>query len=251
MLEASNTAGLKMANSLLPIHGTGLSITRAERRILDCPEMTVTGDGTLVILGHNGAGKSLLLKALAGLIVPDEGCVTWAGRLPDRTRALKLGFVLQRPVLLRRSALANVMYPLAVAGVGSRDQRSRALRSLREARLESLAGLPARVLSGGEQRRLAIARALVCEPEVLFLDEPSANLDPAATLSVEAQIRSAREAGCPVVLVTHDLGQARRLADEVVLMARGRVVEQAAATHFFKAPQSAEAKAFLAGNIIA
>lgn len=250
MLKVIDASGLTAPNELLPIRGTALRIERAGRRLLDCPAFEVSGDGTLVLLGPNGAGKTLLLKVLANLVTPDAGIVTWAGRAPDRARALKLGFVLQKPVLLRRSTLANVMYPLAVAGVEKPEQWSRAMRALRLAGLEALADTPARVLSGGEQRRVAIARALVTDPDVLFLDEPTANLDPAATSAVEALIRSVKERGYPVVLVTHDIGQARRLADEAVLMAGGRIAEQGAADRFFAAPQSAEAKAYLAGDIV-
>ena len=249
MLKSTLPSASRDPESLLPIEAEGISVARAGRTLLDVRKILVPGDGAIAVLGHNGCGKTLLLKVLAGLLAPDTGSVTWAGRAPDRTRTLRLGFVLQRPVLLRRSVIANVMYPLQLAGLGRQEQWSRAMAKLRHWRLDHLADTPARVLSGGEQRRVAIARALVMKPECLFLDEPAANLDPEATRAIEGMIGAAKLAAIPVVLVTHDLGQARRLADEIVFMDHGKIVEQAPADRFFKAPESREAKAFLNGDI--
>ena len=201
-------------------------------------------------MGPNGAGKSLLLRVLAALIEPDDGAVSWAGTAPSRRRAPRLGFVFQKPVMLRRSAIDNVRYALKVAGVPRIERDSRALDALAGAGLDRLAGSPARVLSGGEQQRLAIARALATRPEILLLDEPTANLDPTATGAIESLVQRAHRASTSVVFVTHDLGQARRLADDVVFLHRGRVAERTAADCFFTRPSSEAATAFIEGRLM-
>jgi tungstate transport system ATP-binding protein len=153
--------------------------------------------------------------------------------------------VFQRPVLLRRSAEANVRYALACSGVRGATARSRASEALAAVRLDGLAQRPARVLSGGEQQRLALARAWALSPEVLFLDEPTASLDPSATGDVEAIVREIHARGTTIVMTTHNLAQARRLADEVIYLHAGVSTEQTPATRFFTAPQSPDAADFL------
>jgi tungstate transport system ATP-binding protein len=238
------------AGAILPIRGASLVFERGGRRLLDHIDIEIGGGGTLVLIGPNGAGKSLLARVLAGLVAPTAGQLTWAGHPPDRRRAPKIGFVFQRPVLLRRSALANVEYALAIAGVARPVRAERALCALERARLAHLAHAPARVLSGGEQQLLAIARALATGPEILILDEPTSHLDPAATTAVEDMIRAVRLEGVRVVLITHDLGQLRRLADEVVFLHHGRIFERTPGEVFFAQPTTAEAQAFLQGDIV-
>jgi len=237
------------SRAILPLAGEGLVVVRGGRRLLDGIDVEIDGHGLTTILGPNGAGKTLLLRVLAGLMTPDQGRVLWGGQRPDRARFPRLGFVFQKPVLLRRSTRANVHYALRAAGRSLVDSHRRTERALAEAGLEHLAHAPARVLSGGEQRRLAIARALAVEPEVLFLDEPCANLDPASMAAVEAMIGQARSRGTRVVLVSHDIAQAHRLSDEIAFMHRGCIVEHGAVGAFFAAPQSGAAEAFLAGRI--
>ena len=249
MLQKTFSPGLRDRDALLPLRATSISLFRNGRPLLSVADFKVPLEGTTVVLGHNGAGKTLLLKVLAGLERPDSGAVTWAGTPPDLRRACKLGFVLQRPVLLRRSVLANVQYPLSIAGLNIEEQRARAMAALRRWRLDHLAAMPARVLSGGEQRRVAIARALVTDPQCLFLDEPAANLDPQSTAAIEAMIEQTKCDGTPVVLITHDLRQARRLGDQIVFMAEGRIKEEAPAGAFFKGPASAGAEHFLSGGL--
>jgi tungstate transport system ATP-binding protein len=236
---------------VLPVAAAGIVLSRRGRRPLDVPEFEISGTGLTVVLGPNGAGKSLLLRVLAGLIEPDGGRVTWAGRPPDRARAPRLGFVFQRPVLLRRSAVANIVYALKVTGMDPALRRARADAVLRGARLEGLASSAARLLSGGEQQRLALARALALAPEVLFLDEPTTSLDPASTKAIEDMLKTAALAGTRIVLVTHDTAQARRLADEVVFLHLGRVLERGEARNFFRKSAAPEARAYLEGAILA
>jgi tungstate transport system ATP-binding protein len=238
------------SRDVLPIEGSGITLARNGRRLLDDVDVSVGGPGLTVLMGPNGAGKSLLLRVLAGLLAPDGGTVAWAGRHPDRARMPGIGFVFQKPVLLRRSAVANIRYALRAVGHSRAEARERADDALSKAGLAHLAQSPARILSGGEQQRLALARALSLEPDALLLDEPTSNLDPASTVAIENLARGARDAGRTVVLVTHDQGQARRLADRVIFMNRGRITETTAADAFFNEPASEAARAFLAGHIV-
>ncbi len=249
-LQAPDPGRRVAAASIRPLRGEKLRVVRKGRVLLDFAEIAFAGQGLTVIMGPNGAGKSLLLRILAGLVQPDSGQVTWGRSTPQRRQRQSLGFVFQKPVLLRRSALANVAYPLRKAGFSRSAVRGRAQDALAQARLAHLAERPARVLSGGEQQRLALARALALEPEVLFLDEPTASLDPASTLAIEEMVREARSQGTRVILVSHDTGQARRLADEVVFMHHGRAIERGPAEAFFAKPRTHEAAAYLAGEIL-
>lgn len=243
-------ATISGAAEILPIRGEGLTVERGSRRILDTLDIEIDGHGTLVLMGPNGAGKSVLVRVLAGLVPPTAGRVTWAGTAPDRQRAPKLGFVFQRPVHLRRSALANVTYALAAAGVPRPQRIERAQAALARGRIARLAHAPARVLSGGEQQLLSLARALATEPEILILDEPTSALDPAATTAIEDLLAEARAQGVRIVLITHDVGQARRLADEVAFLHRGRLVERTPREEFLARPRSPEAQAFVRGEIV-
>jgi tungstate transport system ATP-binding protein len=235
---------------ILPIEVLGLEFEAGGRRLIDGLDLTLRPGVRTVILGPNGAGKSLLLRLIHGLLRPKAGEVLWDGRPADRAIRLRQAMVFQRPVLLRRSALGNIAHALRARGVGRRERQVRAKEMLASAGLAALARAPARLLSAGEQQRLAMARALSLAPEVLFLDEPAANLDPASTLAIEALIRRAHARGVKIVLVTHDLGQARRLADEVVFLYRGQVEEQAPAGRFFDSPASPRAQAFLDGRLV-
>jgi tungstate transport system ATP-binding protein len=236
--------------AVLPIECRGIVLARAGRPLLDGIDVCIDSTGLTVILGPNGAGKTLLLRVLMNLVAPDSGTVRWAGAPPDRARAPRIGFVFQKPMMLRRSVLANVIYALAAVGVPRRDCAPRAREVLALASLEHLAETPARLLSGGEQQRLALARALATEPEVLLLDEPASSVDPAATLAIERLIETARAHGTRLVLVTHDIGQARRLADTVLFMHRGRIIERAPAAAFFHRPAEQSAREFIEGRIV-
>ncbi len=220
------------------------------QRLIDDVSLTLNAGARTVILGPNGAGKSLLLRLCHGLIRPTAGRIRWASDDPARLRR-EQAFVFQRPVLLRRSAAANVGYALAVAGVPRAERRRRVDAVLAQVGLAQIADRPARVLSGGEQQRLALARAWALEPKILFLDEPTANLDPAATRAIEAVIAAMGAAGVKIVMTTHDLGQARRQADEIVFLHKGRLLEHADAPRFFTHPGAPEARAFVAGELLA
>ena len=236
--------------SILPLRLEAVSYEAQGQRLIDDLSLELATGPRSVVIGPNGAGKSLLLRLCHGLLAPSAGRVLWAGPGASGDPARHQAMAFQRPVLLRRSALANVTYPLALRGVPRRQRKALALEALERAGLAELARRPARVLSGGEQQRLALARAWVLEPQVLFLDEPTANLDPGATRRIETLIDGLHRQGTKIVMTTHDLGQARRLADEVLFLNRGRLVERAAAATFFEQPRSREAAAFLKGDLL-
>ncbi len=202
-----------------------------------------------MIMGANGAGKSLLLRLLHGLVQPSAGQVLWQGRGLDKRARRDQAMVFQRPVRLRRSVRANLRFALGVGGVRGTERTRREREALEIARLDRLAARPARVLSGGEQQRLALARALACAPKVLFLDEPTASLDPASTRDIEALISEAHGRGVTIVFVTHDAGQARRMGDDIVFLHEGRVAEMGPATGVLDSPQSPAARAWLEGRL--
>ncbi len=242
--------GVAAKPAILPLEGRGLVFETGGKRLIDGIDLRLEAGPRTVIMGPNGAGKSLLLRLLHGLIEPTAGSVLWQGKPAGRDARRRQAMVFQRPVLLRRSVAANMRHALRAHGLSRRDTKERAQRWLANAGLSGLADRAARVLSGGEQQRLALARALSLEPEVLFLDEPTASLDPASTLGIEDLIQSAAAAGTKIVLITHNLGQARRIADEVVFLYRGRIEALGRAPAFFDAPGSDKAQAFIDGRIV-
>jgi tungstate transport system ATP-binding protein len=226
----------------LPVLLDDVRLRAGDVTILDGISLTITPGAPTVLIGPNGSGKTTSLRVMMGLLAPTSGRVTWGGRenAPPERRAI----VFQRPAMLRRSAEANVSYALG------RNDPARMSELLALVGLSGLERRPARRLSGGEQQRLALARALARDPELLLLDEPAASLDPAATKAIEDIVRAVAERGVKVVMSTHDLGQARRIAGEIVLLHRGRIVETASASDFFTAPRSDAARKFIAGELL-
>lgn len=231
--------------SLVPLRISGLSLDLGGRRILDGLDLTLGSRGCTVILGPNGAGKSQFLRLLHGIGTPCGGTIDWNGHGPvEVTRRQALLF--QKPVLLRRSVAANLDFVLKSRGL----RRDRCHALLDHVGLAHKANQPARLLSGGEAQRLALARALATSPDVLLLDEPTASLDPASVKRIEEIVHQAIIGGTRVLFVTHDIGQARRMADDVVFLHRGRVVEHAPATEFFPRPRTETARAHLSGGLL-
>ena len=214
-----------------------LSLTEGGTRIIDGVSLSLDAQRT-VVLGPNGAGKSTLLRLIHDLLHPSSGILYWP-------RPLSQAMVFQRPVMLRTTALANVIYGLTLKGFEAADAARRAQESLARVGLANLARRPARLLSGGEQQRVALARAWALEPELLILDEPTASLDPASSREVERIISEIAAAGTRILMTTHNLGQAKRIAEKIVFIDRGRVVEQTPVAQFFKRPQSSAAQDFL------
>jgi len=221
---------------------------------LNIPELDIRPGEIFAVVGPSGAGKSTLLRILNFLEKPQHGRVYFHGRaytpgnLPIDLRR-RMAAVFQQPLLLNASVWGNVGYGLRVRG--SRNGHEAIQQALEEVRLTHLARQPASQLSGGEAQRVSLARALVLNPEVLFLDEPTANLDPSNVRIIEEIIRRAnRERGMTVVLVTHNIWQARRLADRVALLFDGEIIETAATDAFFNHPQDPRTRAFLTGDLI-
>jgi tungstate transport system ATP-binding protein len=233
-------------SAALPLRAEGLGFAAGGVEIIRGLDLLLESGAPTLILGPNGAGKSVLLRLLHGLLRPTAGTLRWS--LPDTEARRRQAMVFQRPVMLRRSALANVAYPLRLAGMPGAETAARA--ALERVGLAALADRPARLLSGGEQQRLALARAWALAPEVLFLDEPTAALDPAATRQVEEIVAAIAASGTKVVMTTHDLGQARRLAGDVLLLLQGRINARAPAETFFRDPPTPEAAAFLRGDLL-
>lgn len=234
---------------VLPLSLEGVSYAPGGVCLIDGITARLAAGPVTIVLGPNGAGKSLLLRLCHGLLQPTAGRIVWSCGDVQQVRRSQ-AMVFQRPVLLRRSAAANIDYALSVQGVRRAARREIVAAALERAGLTRLADRPARLLSGGEQQRLAIARAWALRPQILFLDEPTASLDPAATRVIEELILSVRRSGTKIVMTTHDLGQARRLADEVLFLHDGRLLERTPAATFFREPASAEARAFLRGDLI-
>ena len=218
------------------------------RNLIENFSADIGSGSSSIILGANGAGKSVLMRLMHGLLAPTSGRIAWNDPDAERRRRLQ-AMVFQRPVLLRRSALANIVYALGLARVARGQREALAIEALESVGLMPLALRPARVLSGGEQQRLALARAWALHPEVLFLDEPTASLDPSATREIERVIQAFDAAGTKIVMATHNLGQARRLGDEVLFIHQGRLVERAPVEQFFSQPAAAEAAAFVRGEL--
>ncbi|NNE78816.1 MAG: ATP-binding cassette domain-containing protein [Silicimonas sp.] len=245
MHDGTGNPNLMAARPALRV--ASLTYDAGDARLIDIPALELAEQGITVVMGPNGAGKSLLLRLLHGLIVPSGGRVS-VGLEPLSPRICKRqALVFQKPVLLRRSVAANVDFVLKARG---KDRAARE-RLLDLVGLGPLSDRPARRLSGGEQQRLAIAKALATEPVTLFMDEPTASLDPASVQAIEAIVTRVAGDGVRVIFVSHDVAQARRLARDVVFMNKGRVAEHAMADQFFEQPETEAARAYLAGRLVA
>ena len=235
-------------SALFPLRLRGAEVRRRGRVVLGPVDLDLDDVGTCAVIGPNGSGKTTLLRAMHGLSRLSAGGIRWACADQDARRAQ--AFVFQRPVLLRRTVLDNIAYPLLQRGQTRTRARTEAAHWAARVGLAGLEDHPAHLVSGGEQQKLAIARALITRPGLLLLDEPCASLDGRATREIETILHAAQAGGTSIMLATHDMGQARRLASQVVFMLHGKVHETGQAQAFFHAPQTAEARAFLLGDIV-
>ncbi len=232
----------------LPIRFDDVTVAGRGVTLLDRVTLQIEGGAPTVLVGPNGSGKTTLLRAAMGLLAPMRGRITWDGA--EKSPPIHRAFVFQRPAMLRRSVDGNLRYALRAASAAPAQRGKRIEELLALVGLEGLGQRPARRLSGGEQQRLALTRALARDPSVLFLDEPTASLDPASTKAIEDVIRAVGASGIKIVMSTHDLGEARRLAGEIILLHRGRIIERAPAQEFLTAPSTEEAKRFVAGELL-
>ena len=231
---------------MLPLRLIDLRFAPEDRVVLEQVNLELSGEGISVILGPNGTGKTLLLRLLAGLLPAHGGRIDWGGKaLPNG----RLAMVFQQPMLLRLSVFANVEFALRPQGMSALDRQTRTLEVLERVGLLHREKDCARLLSGGERQRLALARAWAMRPRLLLLDEPTASLDPSATEAVERIIREIRTEGAKVLMTTHNLGQATRIADDIIFLADGRVQEHESAQRFFARPQSPAARAYMQGEL--
>ncbi len=234
-----------MVDSILPLKIESLSYSVGTTEVVRDVSFAIERGSRNIVLGANGAGKSVLLRLLHGLLVPSGGQIKWA----RADAKFKQAMVFQRPVMLRRTARENIEFALHVAGRSSGISGA-ASKALESVGLAHLADRPARLCSGGEQQRIALARAWALAPEVLFLDEPTASLDPSATKAIEEVISTISKTGTTIIMTTHDIGQAKRLASRILFLHRGRLMEDASAGQFFAQPQSPEAAAFVKGELL-
>ena len=237
-----------MVSALFPLIVTRAETRRGGKVLVGPVDLTLEGAGCTVVIGPNGAGKTSLLRLLHGIARCHAGRIAW--QVDAASARSAQSFVFQRPVMLRRSVAQNLAYPLAIRHTPRAEIAARVARWAEAVGLTAMLDRPAPVLSGGEQQKLALARALITEPELVFLDEPCASLDGRATREIEAILTRVAAAGTRLILTTHDMGQARRLADHVVFLHSGRVFETASAARFFDAPATPEARAFLKGDIV-
>ncbi len=234
--------------SLLPLRLEGAVLRRRGRVLVGPVDLVLGAGGPTAVIGPNGSGKTSLLRLMHGLQAPSAGRVAWA--VPDAEARTRQGYVFQQPIVLRRSVEANLAYPLRLRGVGRAEARERARAVAARFGLSAQLAQPAPSLSGGEMQRLALARAMVTAPGILFADEPCAALDGAATREIEARLAGLAAQGTRLVLATHDMGQARRIASDVIFMLHGRVHEAGPAPAFFAGPATDAAAAFLRGDIV-
>lgn len=235
------------AATLLPLSLLDVSLVIAGQRLIDDISVTISRPGITVIMGPNGAGKSLLLRLVHGLTKPTFGQITWAGSSLTPSIRRRQAMVFQQPQLLRRTAGANIDFVLKLKGSADRQNREALLRRVG---LEGRSDQPAHSMSGGEQQRLALARALALEPSVLLLDEATASLDPASQIIIEQIVSDAVTQNIKVLLVTHDIAQAKRLAHEVLFLKHGHVEEHTDAACFFERPTTLTARNFLEGKLV-
>ena len=246
MLERTGTINGIAKTSRHALSCKGLVYRAGGKRLIDGIGLDFLPAGISTIVGYNGAGKSLLLRLLHGLLQPSEGTILWNGTPLTAQARRRQAMVFQKPVILRRTVLDNLRFALASRGI---HDKALALAALERVGLSGLEARPARLLSGGEKQRLALGQAIGCKPEVLFLDEATASLDPASVHAIEQIVLAASAEGTKIIMVTHDVGQARRLSDEVIFVDQGQVLEQAPADLFFANPAAPQAGAYLEGRL--
>jgi tungstate transport system ATP-binding protein len=237
-----------MVSPLFPLIMTGAVVKRRGARLLGPVDLSFEGTGLTMVIGPNGSGKTTLLKALHGIERLSSGSVHWAAP-PDEARA-RQAYVFQTPTMLRRSVLDNLAYPLKLAGMDKTEIAERCALWAERIGLHDALDRPAPRLSGGERQKLALARALIRDPDVVFLDEPCANLDGRATFEIEEMLQAALTSGTRIIMTSHSTGQMRRLATDVIFLHKGQVLEAGHADALLRNPETSALSAFLNEDIV-
>ncbi len=237
-----------MVDTILPLNVKNATVKKRDKRIIGPINIQISTKGFTIIMGPNGSGKTTLLRLLHGFENPCGGILNWNSDVESVQQ--NQSFVFQTPIMLRRTAIENVTYPLSLRGIPKDTALKIAKEWISKINLDHLCNTNARFLSGGEKQKLAIARALITKPQLLFLDEPTANLDGSATKEIEKLLQEAHNAGTRIIMTTHDIGQGKRLADDLIFLYRGTIHESGKAKDFYKKPETQEARAFLNGDIL-
>ena len=232
----------------LPLQLKEVSYASKGVTLIEAINIEVSSHGLTVILGHNGSGKSLLLKLLHGVIKPNSGEINWNQYKPLTNQYWRT-FLLQRPTFFNRSVIYNIAFVLQIAGIPKQEHQERCEQALEICGLKEISHRKTHLLSGGEMQKLSLARAWVLHPSVILLDEPTVALDPPSVLGFESIIQNFKQTGTKVIMTTHDLSQAKRLADEIVFIDRGKILEQSEADQFFAGPASSQAQKFISGKL--
>lgn len=235
-------------SGLFPLSVSGAMVRRRGKVLVGPVDLSLQAEGVTMVIGPNGSGKTSLLKMLHGIERLSGGRIDWACDTAEAQQ--RQAFVFQTPVMLRRTVQENLTYPLRLLNVPRVTARAQAADWAERIGLGAALTRQATVLSGGERQKLALARALIRAPDLLFLDEPCASLDGRAMREIEALLDEAARAGTRIIMSTHDMGQARRLASEVIFILHGQVHEFGPAGGFFDQPETPQARAFLNGDIV-
>lgn len=251
MLNQSSNQKMSQKHELFPLKVENLALEVNGKKLINNLSFKLEANGITALMGPNGAGKSLTLRLLHNLIEKTSGTISWNNQANQKLIQNAQAMVFQKPVLLRRSVIENLRYNLHVKKITNKTEQANLIEeALTRAGLKGHANNPARLLSGGEQQKLAMARALMTKPSILFLDEPTASLDPNSTLVIEDLIKEANEQGTKIILITHDIGQAKRLAEEILFLTGGKVCEQGKTLELINNPQTKQAKQYFSGEIV-
>lgn len=233
---------------MFPLIAENMVITHKGYPILGPINLTIKEGGINVVLGPNGSGKTTLLKGLHGIVRLQKGLVKWS--VSKKESMGKQMFVFQSPIMLRRSVLENLVYPLTLRKVPKAQAVCQAEEWAQKISMSNFIHQKATRLSRGEKQKLALARSLITQPTMLFLDEPSASLDGQTTLEIERLLNASLKLGTTIMMSTHDIGQAKRLANNVLFLKEGKLESIQSAEEFFRKPKSTFARKFIAGDIV-
>ena len=235
------------AHDLTPIQFKDLSVILGQKIILDKINCKIKSNSITAVLGPNGAGKSIFLQTINGLFSVESGRLTFNLMEINQEIRKQQAMVFQNPVLLRRTVIANLQF---ISNLRNKESNRLLKKILSKVGLEGYEKKPARLLSGGEKQRLSMARALIINPNLLLLDEPTANLDPYSLKLIEDLVLEENSIGKTIIFTTHDMSQAKRLATDVIFLNKGKVLEQTISKTFFKSPKTLEAQKYINGEIL-